>query len=183
MNELRKITYALKLISTFAPKIFEMKYKRLTNDELAELETEFIRFLGTMQITASDWEKMKEANPKKVEELIEVFSDLVYEKTLKNIEYLEFKTPNDIKTFHCRESDIKMMGLMVEGNQAFDFTKNLGSEEMTKLVRDTNSKVSLYSAEKEYKGSRNEELFKMLENGCLISKDGALYKLLTGLKQ
>lgn len=159
-----------------------MKYKRLTNDELEELETEFIRYLATYQITAQEWEKMKETEPKKVDELIETFSDLVYEKTLTNIEYLEYKTPNDIKTFHCQKDKIVMMGLMVEGDVTIDFTKQLASNEMSELIQKSNAQVNLYSAEKEYKGGREEELFRMLDWGCLISKDGHLYKTLVGLK-
>jgi flagellar motor switch protein FliG len=159
-----------------------MKYKRLTNDELEELETEFIRYLATYQITAQEWEKMKETEPQKVDELIETFSDLVYEKTLTNIEYLEYKTPNDIKTFHCQKDKIVMMGLMVEGDVTIDFTKQLASNEMSELIQKSNAQVNLYSAEKEYKGGREEELFRMLDWGCLISKDGHLYKTLVGLK-
>lgn len=159
-----------------------MKYKRLTNDELSELEKEFVRFLSTYQITAQDWEKMKDTEPKKVEELIEVFSDLVYEKTLTNIEYLEFKTPNDIKTFHCQKDIIVMMGLMVEGDVTIDFTQDFSPEKMSELIQKSNAQVNLYSAEKEYKGGREAELFRMLDWGCLISKDGHLYKTLVGLK-
>ncbi|MCR9290875.1 MAG: DUF6495 family protein [Bacteroidetes bacterium] len=160
-----------------------MKYKRLSNDELAELETEFIRFLATYQINGQEWAKMKETEPRKVEELIEVFSDVVYEKTLSNIDYLEFKTPNDIKTFHCQKEKITMMGLMVEGDISVDFTKELSASEMTKLIQKSNAQVNLYSAEKEYKGGREAELFRMLDWGCLISKDGHLYKTLVGLKE
>ena len=159
-----------------------MKYKRLTNDELSELEKEFVRFLSTYQINAQDWEKMKDSEPKKVEELIEVFSDLVYEKTLTNIEYLEFKTPNDIKTFHCQKDKIVMMGLMVEGDVTIDFTQNFSADKMSELIQKSNAQVNLYSAEKQYKGDREEELFKMLNWGCLISKDGHLYRTLEGLK-
>ncbi len=160
-----------------------MKYRRLTNAELEELEKEFIRFLATNQINAGDWEKLKEENPVKVEELIQLFSNIVFENIIKNIEFLEFRTPKDIKTFHCQAEKIAMMGLVIEGNSDFDFTKGLSSEQMTHLVRESQSQVSLYSAEKKYKGSREEELFKMLQNGCLISKDGALYRLLSTLKK
>ena len=82
-----------------------MKYRRLTNDELTELEKEFVRFLASNHITALDWEKLKGHDPKRVESLIEVFSDIVFEKILQGIEYLEFKTPTDIKTFHCEISN------------------------------------------------------------------------------
>ena len=57
-----------------------MKYKRLASQELEALEKEFINYLATEQITADEWVKMKETTPEKSEELIDVFSDMVYEK-------------------------------------------------------------------------------------------------------
>ena len=132
-------------------------------------------------IPADSWEKMKSEEPVRVEELIEKFSDVVFEKTLSNIEYLEFKTPNDIKTFHCLPEKIVMMGLFVEGNIEVDFRGNHSSEKLMELIKNKAS-LKLYSAEKTYKGDRLQELFKMMENGCLISKDGALFKTLSALK-
>ena len=37
-----------------------MKYRRLTNEELAELEKEFVRFLVSNTVTSEDWEKINE---------------------------------------------------------------------------------------------------------------------------
>ena len=73
------------------------KYKCLTADELQNLEKEFINFLASAQITGSDWEKMKKDEVEKVEELIAVFSDLVYEKVLSKIKFLEYR---DTKTLN-----------------------------------------------------------------------------------
>jgi hypothetical protein len=56
-----------------------MKYKRLTTEELKHLEKEFVNFLASAQITGSDWEKMKANEIEKAEELLDVFSDLVFE--------------------------------------------------------------------------------------------------------
>ena len=47
-----------------------MKYRRLSNAELQELEKDFVKFLATNHITATDWVKLKENNPIKVEKLI-----------------------------------------------------------------------------------------------------------------
>lgn len=159
-----------------------MTYRRLTNEELSELEPEFVRFLASNQLNANDWENLKETNPVKVEELIMLFSQIVFDKTIKGIEYLEFRSLNDIKTFHCLEEKIQMFGLVVEGNERIDFRTNMDSTAMVKLVKNSNSKVSLYSAEKAYNGKREAELYKMMESGCLISKDGAIFKLLSSLK-
>ncbi|MFT4758944.1 MAG: hypothetical protein ACI9XO_001014 [Paraglaciecola sp.] len=160
-----------------------MKYRRLTTQELQELEAEFIRFLAVQSIPADDWEKIKVSDQNRVEELLEGFSDVVFEKTLNNIEYLEFKTTNDIKTFHCQADKIVMMGLFVEGEAAVDFKTQFSKEMLMELGKNTNAELKLYTAEKGYKDGREAELFKMMEGGCLISKEGELYKTLEALKQ
>ena len=100
-----------------------MKYRRLSVEELEQLEPDFIRFLATNSIAGEDWVKMKANNPERSNELIDLFSDLIFERTLKKVEHLEFKTPNDIKLFHCMEDKIVMLGLFVEGHSNLDFTK------------------------------------------------------------
>ena len=159
-----------------------MKYRRLSNDELKELEPEFVKFLASNHVTADDWVKMKEDNPKKVEGLIEVFSDIVFDKILKKVDYLEFKTPNDLKIFHCQPEKIVMMGLFIEGKSDLDFTQTLQPNEMMEKFRTSGANLKLYSAEKAYKNGREAELFKMMENGCLIVKDGTLFNLLSSLR-
>ena len=159
-----------------------MKYRRLNNDELKELEPEFVKFLAANTVTADDWVKLKENNPTRVEGLIELFSDIVFENILKKVDYLEYRETNDLKTFHCLEDKIIMMGLFVEGKSDLDFTKSLTPEQMMEKFKTSNADLKLYSAEKKYKNGRDPEIFKMMENGCLISKDGALFKLLSSLK-
>lgn len=155
-----------------------MKYRRLRTDELADLETEFVRFLAVQSIPADDWEKMKDTDLDKVNLLLDKFSEVVYEKVLANIEYLEFRTPKDIKTFFCPKDKIYLIGLKIEGDSNLDFTKNLSPEEMMTKMRASKAKLQLYRAEKDYKPERDIELFRMLEAGALIDKTGGMYKIL-----
>lgn len=159
-----------------------MKYRRLKKDELAELEPQFIRFLAANSVTAGEWEKLKQEEPEKAGRLIDYFSDLVFEKVLQDIRYLEYKTPRDIKTFRCGPEKIVMLGLKVEGDTQLDFTQNHSPEQMMQMVQLSGAKLQLYRGEKEYKQEREQELFNMMENGARISKDGALYKTLESLK-
>jgi len=158
-----------------------MKYRRLSLEELEELQDDFIRFLAANQVTASDWEDLKKAKPEKAEALIELFSDTVFEDVLSKVQYMEYKTPKDIKTFHCREDKIHLLGLMVEGESSVDFTRDQTAQDMRDLLQNSQASLKMYSAEKNYKSSREEELFRMLEHGCLISKEGDLYKLLNSI--
>ena len=56
-----------------------MKYTRLTKQQLEELHQEFINFLATQSITATEWEMIKLNRPHVAEEELDVFSDLVWE--------------------------------------------------------------------------------------------------------
>jgi len=158
-----------------------MKYRRLTDKELEHLEQDFIKFLAVNTITANEWLRMKKNEPKKAGELIDSFSDIVFEKTMKKIEHLEFKTPNDIKLFHCMEDKIIMMGLMIEGESDIDFTKPADPQTMLQQLKNSSAKLKIYQAEKQFSGQRDMELFEMMENGCLIS-EGELFHTLEQLK-
>lgn len=159
-----------------------MKYRRLNTDELQELEAEFIRFLALLSIPGPDWERMKETDPERVNALIEDFSDAVFERILQNVDYLEHRSPNALRTFYFTEEKAYMLALLVEGDSAIDFTKNQTPEEMLALIQGTSARVSLQQAEKQYKATRALEIFHLMQSGALISKDGALYKLLEQLK-
>jgi sulfur relay (sulfurtransferase) DsrF/TusC family protein len=160
-----------------------MKFRKLDKEELQEMEPEFIRFLAANTITGDDWEKLKVENLEKAEGLIEIFSDIVFEKILKKIEYLEIKTPNDLRTFHCEAEKIKMIGLKINGESSVDFTKNQDPTQIMSLLRLSNAKLQLYKGEKSYAKEREVELFELMEQqGALISKDGHLYKTLAQLQ-
>lgn len=159
-----------------------MKYRKLAKAELEELETEFVRFLAANTVTGEDWVKTKSNTPEKAEQLIELFSDLVFDKILDGVEYLEFKSPRDYKTFHCAADKIYLLGFRVEGEVDIDFTSELPAHEMLRNLQNEGAQIQLYSAEKNYKPERKPEIFRMMENGALISKDGAMYKVLENLK-
>ena len=159
-----------------------MKYRRLSNAELQELEKDFVKFLAANHITADDWVKLKKNDLTKVEDLIQIYSDIVFDKTLGNLEYLEFKTKYDIKTFHCQAEKMVLMGIAVAPNSGVDFTQDLDAQKIMEQIKASGQDLQIYTAEKAYNGNREKELFQMMESGCLISKDGYLLKTLATLK-
>lgn len=160
-----------------------MKYRRLAVDELQELESEFVNFLAANTVTADDWEKLKTQKPDKAEQLLDIFSDIVFDKILETIRYLELKTPQDLRVFHCQEEKLEVLGLLIEGNTQFDFTQNLSPEQMLQQLQLSGASVKLYHAERTYRQERKQELFDLLQQGALISKDGNLYKTLESLRK
>lgn len=154
-----------------------MKYKRLTNEELKELEKEFINFLASAQITGSDWEKMKSADSIKAEELIDVFCDLVYEKVMGKINYLEFRDNKSLTIFHFKEDKIVLVGLRVKENDKLD----LMAENFFEQWNQSNSNsVNIIRTEKKYAKERGEEVFELLQTGCYITDD-KLFKAISNM--
>jgi hypothetical protein len=159
-----------------------MKYRRLAKDELEELESEFIRFLATHMVTASDWEELKADKPKKADGLIQIFSDQVFQQVLNRVEYLEFRSPRDLKIFHCGSDQMEMVGLKVEGETELDLTQNQAPETMMQLLRLSGAQLKLLHGTKGYQKERELELFHLMESGARISRDKSLFQLLKGLK-
>lgn len=161
-----------------------MKYRRLTLDELNDMETEFVRFLVSNTITAEDWKKIKSDNPERAEGLIEIFSDIVFDKVLEKVKYIEHRSPYDIKTFRCLEDKIELLGLKVSSVAGIDFTQNQTPENMLAYLKYAPAgSVQMYSAEKTYKDNNpKKEIFNMLESGGAIS-DGKIFEALLTLKK
>ena len=66
-----------------------LKYKRLSIEQLKELEKEFVDFLVVNGILAEDWLKLKETDPDKAEQMVDLFSDVVFEGILRKTDFIE----------------------------------------------------------------------------------------------
>jgi len=154
-----------------------MKYKRLTPEELQALEPDFITFLASMQITGPDWEKMKKEENTQATELVNVFSDIVYDKVLGKISYLEYRDAKTLNIFHFGEDKIRLVGLRVKENSTFDLT---APDVLAQWNTSNNASVNVVRSEKNYEKEKQLEVFEMLQSGCLITDD-RLFKTLNSL--
>lgn len=153
------------------------KYKRLSNEELQALEKEFINFLSSMQITGPDWEKMKLNEAEKAEELIAVFSDVVYDKVLTKIKFLEYRDERTLNIFKCMDDKIALVGLRVKEQSSLDLT---APDIFSQWTNNNTSSINVIKTEKNYIKERGVEIFELLQTGCLITDD-KLFNLLMGM--
>ena len=148
------------------------KYRALTTDELTELRNEFIEYLVVNGITAEDWKKLKTETPKKAEDILTLFSDVVFESILRKVDFLEKRMTNELMIFQCLNDRMVLVGIT---SSATDFTKQ---EELQKAVKNPPQDAKVYTTEKVYNQTREMEVFQMLESGCMIT-DGKLFKALS----
>lgn len=149
------------------------KYRRLSIEELKSLEKEFIDFLVVNGIPAEDWEKIKN-DESKSQGMIDSFSDVVFEKILREIKFIAHYSTRSIKTFHCQSDSINLIGVDTSSPD-IDLTTENG---IKRLTTDPPKDLQIYQSSKGYHPTREQEIFKMLGQGC-VKTDGALYEMLS----
>lgn len=147
-----------------------MKYRRLTKEQLEELHPEFINFLATQKITAQEWQQIKQERPEVAEQELDVFSDLIWEGVLTQASYITNAAPTRLFLFKVHKDHMELILVKLETDQ--DLTTEEGMEWLRQHV--DAPEVELFTAKKSYIKERNQELFAMIEQGAEISK-GALF--------
>jgi len=160
-----------------------MKYRILSNKELEPLKGDFIKFLSANTVTGEDWAKIKSNKPNEALKLVEIFSDIVWDKSLEKIKYLEHRDDKYLKVFCCGENKIEMVGFKVSAKNA----PSLLDETTFKLLGSGELKFSelgaeFSSSEKNYTISRNMDLFSMIESGCVPCEKAFFYGIKSLLK-
>jgi len=160
-----------------------MKYRILSPDELEPLRDDFIKFLSANTITGEDWTKTKVDKPEEAEKIIGIFSDIVWERSLEKIKYLEHRDEKYLKVFHCGEEKINMVGFSVNAENApslldEDTFAKLGSGEL----KFSELNAEFYTSEKDYDVSRSSEMFKMMEAGCTPCEEVYYYGIKSLMK-
>ena len=149
-----------------------MKYSRLTQEQLEELQQEFINFLATQSITAEEWEALKVEKPEVAEEELDVFSDLIWEGVLSNVTYLENVSSQHLHLFYLTEKEMKLISVKVH-NPDIDLTTKPGFAWFKKHWQ--SDYVEYLTASKVYSQDRNRDKFDLIQQGAVITK-GELYR-------
>ncbi|CAG5085620.1 DUF6495 family protein [Parvicella tangerina] len=144
-----------------------MRFRRLTTEELHALEKEFIDFLAVSGIEAHDWEQFKTSNPDFCEEKIDEFSDVVIGTILSKAKYAEHKSSSDWLLFKLHENEISV--IIIHSDQI-----DLLKDELNEVNMQA---VTINKTSKPYTPNKEDELFKMMQQGCVIT-DGKIYDLI-----
>ena len=156
------------------------KYRRLSLVELHELESEFVQFLASQGIAADDWQAMKSTSTEKVEGLITLFSDVVLDKVLRNIDLLEYRGRNELRMYQFDDDKVLMLGFRID-NKEIDLSQSEDGVDLTGIFKEGNGRAQFFSAERKFQTSRPHDAFKLIQEGCLISKNQPLFEALKKL--
>lgn len=143
-----------------------MKYRYLSDDELKILEDEFIQFLIVNGVDGTDWKRINEKHPKQALQLVGVFSDLVFERSIEKMHFGEITDNKQYFVIAFHKDVIELVG-------ARTLNPNLkikSFDELVDLIKTSPDKIELFRQTKRYTPNRSEEIFRMLNNGLLLSE-------------
>jgi len=119
-----------------------MHYPCLSLAQLEALETDFVAFLIVNGVEGETWKTLNETNPSKAQELANLFSQVVWEKVLKETNYVK---------------------RLSESERIFGY---LGEEQGVLLIGQQNPNGwAFHKAKKQWEGKREAEVFALLQQG------------------
>ena len=136
------------------------------------MHQEFINFLAAQSITGDEWKYLKEDKPEVAEDEVDIFSDLVWERVLNNVRYLENISAQHMHLFHCTEKEMKLLSVKIM-NPEIDLTSSVGFSWFKKNWQ--SDFVEYLTASKAYSDDANLDKFKLIEQGAIITK-GELFQ-------
>jgi len=147
------------------------KYRLLSQEELIEFEKEFVQYLVVNGIDAQNWEQIKKSDLAKAEEIIDLFSDVVFEKVMRTTQFLVHIINETLLSFHYGEDNAELILLKHKTKNAFDWSD---SENVINCLQNEPDMFYIEHQVKQYKENREKELFKLIESGCTID-DGKIF--------
>lgn len=146
-----------------------MKYQRLSTAELENLKEDFIRFMASQGIDADAWQKMKSERMEEAEEIIEIYSDLVYDQALSKCNYLEHISAKEFKAIQYRDEEAVVIGLRVIEESSI----NLNTDSFQKDVELglANNEIEVFTATKKHEKLREQEMFEWIKNGAYMANE------------
>ena len=155
-----------------------MLYRRLTKQEFENMSEDFALFLAGNSIDKIEWDQIKENDREKADGLLDIFSDMVFEKALSSCKYLERISETEIHTYLFQEAQAHMLTVKIKEGAQGDFVNDKLSEIFITLLKEKNLEV--YQGTKKYTEKRELEMFEVMERGAQFSK-GDLYRSLLTL--
>lgn len=148
-----------------------MKYRRLTQEELEALTDEFINFLIVHGIDSPEWIRIKGDEPVKAIQMIDLFSDFIFDGIVRKVRYIDYFDDTAAKLFKCEDETIHLIALETD-----NAVKSL--EDWQNLIQTKPESCFFMRTSKSYKPDRGAEIFRMISAGGIITQGEWYEKLL-----
>lgn len=134
-----------------------MKYRCLTYQELDIAREGFMEFLYENGTNRFEWNILNDQSHVWATNLLEEYSDMVFDNMLKEIDYIKLNTGSELLCFEFEPEHYTLIRLKLESNDIKVSSNFYKDNDLTKLK----SSISI----NHYHSSRENLCFYLLENG------------------
>lgn len=149
-----------------------MKYSRLSREQFESLHQEFALFLAAQSIDKTQWNQIKSDNLSLMDELMDLFSDMVWDQSLDKITYLENRSDYHLFLFKCENARIDLILIRVEKDCPSLMDKDY-KQWLAKNLSDP--RVDIFESSRTFQETLKEEKFKLMNQGAKVS-DGETFE-------
>ena len=149
-----------------------MIYSRLSREQFESLHQEFALFLAAQSIDKTQWNQIKSDNLSLTDELMDLFSDMVWDQSLDKITYLENRSDYHLFLFKCENARIDLILIRVEKDCPSLMDKDY-KQWLAKNLSD--SRVDIFESSRTFQETLKEEKFKLMNQGAKVS-DGETFE-------
>lgn len=149
-----------------------MKYSRLSREQFESLHQEFSLFLAAQSIDKTQWNQIKSDNLSLTDELMDLFSDMVWDQSLDKITYLENRSDYHLFLFKCENARIDLILIRVEKDCPSLMDKDY-KQWLAKNLPDP--RVDIFESSRTFQETLKEEKFKLMNQGAKVS-DGETFE-------
>ena len=143
-----------------------MKYSRLSREQFESLHQEFALFLAAQSIDKTQWNQIKSDNLSLTDELMDLFSDMVWDQSLDKITYLENRSDYHLFLFKCENARIDLILIRVEKDCPSLMDKDY-KQWLAKNLSDP--RVDIFESSRTFQETLKEEKFKLMNQGAKVS--------------
>lgn len=142
-----------------------MKYRQLTYQEFDLMQMDFQEFLYKQGYSKFEWKLLQDQYSELAITLLDKYSDMTFQKVMKDIHYLEYRKPKQLVNYHCKKESIEIIGLELSESSKIDFTQ------LNSILNLTHQETSICRSFKKvrpYKTDREYEVFQLIESGRYV---------------
>ena len=144
-----------------------MRFRILSDDELKHLENDFKQFLIVNQLHKEVWLELNQSSPEKALALVELFSDMVLLKVYEKINFLEYRNNRIFSIYKISENQIQAIHIKSENEKV----SILSDEELALALKNNLKELNIYKAEKQVSPYKEDEIHKLIQQGCILSNE------------
>ena len=144
-----------------------MKYRLLNKEEMEIFDQDFKHFLIANGVSNEEWVELNQKNISKATQLVELFSDTIFQKVYEKIQFIEFRSAESCIVFNCLPDSIELISINRKSDQIDLSTPDSIHEALTK----NSSEINYFKSSKKYNSFRELEIHQMIENGCFNSSE------------